>query len=68
CNRDGVASLLFTVRSRKVSTHKGEVSFPGGHLEHGEDAIEAALRETREEIGDSLGRIDVLGTCQTLPA
>ncbi|CAN0073430.1 unnamed protein product [Ectocarpus sp. 8 AP-2014] len=68
CNRDGVASLLFTVRSGKVSTHKGQVSFPGGHLEPGEDAVEAALRETREEIGDSLGRIDVLGTCQTLPA
>ncbi|CAN0115345.1 unnamed protein product [Ectocarpus sp. 6 AP-2014] len=68
CNRDGMASLLFTVRSGKVSTHKGQVSFPGGHLEPGEDAVEAALRETREEIGDSLGRIDVLGTCQTLPA
>ncbi|CAN0093652.1 unnamed protein product [Ectocarpus sp. 12 AP-2014] len=68
CNRDGVASLLFTVRSSKVSTHKGQVSFPGGHLEPGEDAVEAALRETREEIGDSLGRIDVLGTCHTLPA
>ncbi|CAN0525287.1 unnamed protein product, partial [Ectocarpus sp. 8 AP-2014] len=61
CNRDGVASLLFTVRSGKVSTHKGQVSFPGGHSEPGEDAVEAALRETREEIGDSLGRIDVLG-------
>lgn len=45
-----------------------QVSFPGGHLEPGEDAIGAALRETREEIGDSLGEIEVLGTCQTLPA
>ncbi|CAM9872091.1 unnamed protein product [Scytosiphon promiscuus] len=68
CNRDGIASLLYTVRSSKVSTHKGQVSFPGGHLEPGEDAIEAALRETREEIGDTLGDIEVLGTCQTLPA
>ncbi|CAM9491416.1 unnamed protein product [Pylaiella littoralis] len=68
CNRDGIASLLFTVRSSKVSTHKGQVSFPGGHLEASEDAIEAALRETREEIGDNLGGIEVLGTCQTLPA
>lgn len=37
-------------------------------MEPGEGAVDAALRETREEIGDSLGRIDVLGTCQTLPA
>ena len=44
------------------------MSFPGGHLEPGEDAVGAALRETREEIGDSLGEIEVLGTCQTLPA
>ena len=25
CNHDGIASLLFTVRSSKVSTHKGQV-------------------------------------------
>ncbi len=37
-------------------------------MEAGEDAVRAALRETREEIGGSLGEIEVLGTCQTLPA
>lgn len=48
--------------------YNAQVSFPGGHIEAGEGAIEAALRETREEIGDSLGHVEVLGTCQTAPA
>ncbi|CAM9111379.1 unnamed protein product [Ascophyllum nodosum] len=68
CNCHGVASMLFTVRTSKVSTHKGQVSFPGGHIDAGEDAVAAALRETQEEIGDKLGEIEVLGLCQTLPA
>ena len=29
CLRHGVRSVLFTVRSNKVGTHKGQVSFPG---------------------------------------
>ena len=45
-----------------------QVSFPGGHIDAGEDAVAAALRETQEEIGDKLGEIEVLGLCQTLPA
>lgn len=45
-----------------------QVSFPGGHIEAGEDSVEAALRETREEIGDSLGSVEVLGLGQTLTA
>jgi len=50
CNVNGRASILFTVRTDKVSTHKGQVSFPGGHLEPGETAAAAALRETGEEL------------------
>eukprot|EP01066_Platyproteum_vivax_P014630 Platyproteum_vivax@DN6546_c0_g1_i1.p1 len=33
CNQNGVCSVMFTVRTNKVSTHKNEVCFPGGHLE-----------------------------------
>ncbi|CAN0086424.1 unnamed protein product [Phaeothamnion confervicola] len=67
CNREGIASVLFTVRTQKVSTHKGQAS-SRGHINAGEDAVAAALRETREEIGDSVGPIDVLGTCGRVPA
>jgi hypothetical protein len=50
CNRHGVPSVLFTVRTKTVSTHKGHVSFPGGHQEAGESAEAAAVRELREEL------------------
>jgi 8-oxo-dGTP pyrophosphatase MutT (NUDIX family) len=43
-------ALLFEVRSQKVR-QPGEVCFPGGRVEPGETAIEAAVRETCEELG-----------------
>jgi hypothetical protein len=54
CNRNGHASLLYTLRSQLVSTHKGQVSFPGGMVDIGENVIQAAVRETAEEIGVSM--------------
>lgn len=68
CNRHGVASVLLTIRSNQVGTHKGQVSFPGGHIEPGETAIEAAVRETLEELGSSIGMLQCLGVGQQIPA
>lgn len=68
CNRNDQASLLYTVRSQTVGTHKGHVSFPGGHINVGESAFDAASRETREELGESTGAIRILGPMRQVPA
>lgn len=60
--------LLFTVRSAELSRHAGQISFPGGGLEAGEDAVDAALRETWEEVGVRLDRSSVLGVLDDLPS
>ncbi len=41
--------------------HSGQISLPGGSFEPGEGAVEAALREAREELGLDPCRIEVLG-------
>lgn len=44
-------SVLLTERAGHLSTHAGQVAFPGGRIEPGENAEQAALRESLEEIG-----------------
>ena len=68
CNRHNVASIIFTQRSTKVGTHKGQVSFPGGHIDLNETPIQAAIRETYEELGFDIGQLTVLGEAQRIPA
>ena len=41
--------------------HSGQVSFPGGKAEAGEEAVEVALREGNEEIGIDTSQIKVIG-------
>ena len=47
-NFQGQAAFLLTVRSSRVGTHGGQVSFPGGHVEEGEAPEQAAVRELME--------------------
>ena len=57
----GEARLILTRRSTAMRTHRGEVSFPGGRIEAGEDATAAALREAREEIALDPALVTVVG-------
>ncbi len=55
-------SIIFTERSKRLPSHAGEVSFPGGKKEDEDrDLIETALRETYEEIGIESNSIRILG-------
>jgi 8-oxo-dGTP pyrophosphatase MutT (NUDIX family) len=53
--------VLLTVRREHMRTHAGQVSFPGGRLDPGEDAVAAALREAEEEIGLPRGEVALWG-------
>ena len=53
--------VLLTVRREHLRTHAGQVAFPGGRIDDGEDAVAAALREANEEIGLDPGRVAVIG-------
>ncbi|MCX6140565.1 MAG: CoA pyrophosphatase [Candidatus Kapabacteria bacterium] len=53
--------IVFTVRSENLRSHKGQISFPGGRLDDGEDAETGALRELHEEIGVHPSNVVILG-------
>lgn len=58
---EGMTGLVFMKRNTYEGHHSGQVSFPGGAWEHGDESLVAtAIRETREEIGVE-GSIEVLG-------
>lgn len=60
----GEASFLLTKRAARLNRHAGQYALPGGRLDDGESAGDAARREAREEIGLALdpgafvGRLD----------
>jgi 8-oxo-dGTP pyrophosphatase MutT (NUDIX family) len=57
----GETRVILTRRSTAMRTHRGEVSFPGGRIDAGEDATAAARREAREEIALDPALVTVVG-------
>lgn len=57
----GGAAFLLCRRPLHLNRHAGQYALPGGRLEQGESVVEAALRETHEEVGIDLPREAVLG-------
>ena len=60
-------ALVFTRRAADLSRHAGEISFPGGLQEPGEELVETALRECREEIDLDPAAVEVVGALPAVP-
>ena len=61
--RGGRAEVVLTKRSSKLKHHPGQIAFPGGKVDEGDDGpVAAALREAEEEVGLARGTVEVLGT------
>lgn len=55
-------TILLTERTPHLSTHAGQIAFPGGKAdEEDADAAATALREAQEEVGLDPAFVDVLG-------
>ena len=54
--------VILTVRREHMRTHAGQIAFPGGRLDRGEDSIAAALREAQEELLLNPTSVEIVGT------
>lgn len=63
----GALRALFTRRPATLRHHAGQVSFPGGRLEPGEEPWTGALRETEEELGIPPRVVGRIGTLSEIP-
>jgi 8-oxo-dGTP pyrophosphatase MutT (NUDIX family) len=55
------ATVLLTRRADTLASHSGQIAFPGGRLDPGETAVQAALREAHEEVALDPACVQVLG-------
>lgn len=64
--KDKQIYVLYEVRSEQLIHQPGEVCFPGGGMEQGENEEECAIRETCEELGIKSDAIRIIGQLDTL--
>jgi len=65
---EGELHAVFTKRREDLRRHAGEISFPGGRADEGEDDLRrTALREAEEEIGLPSDQVELLGALQPTP-
>ena len=57
----GKVRLIMTKRPDDMRTHPGDVVFPGGRIDPGETAVEAAVREAEEEVALPRSAVTVVG-------
>ena len=60
--------ILYTVRTDTMSSHKGQISFPGGKQDEGESINDCALRETFEEVGIKRNDVTIIGSMPLYPS
>ncbi|GAB1373074.1 CoA pyrophosphatase [Candidatus Kapaibacterium sp.] len=60
CEVDNMIHVVLTLRSETLNKHGGQISFPGGRIEVDESPVDAALRETNEEIGIDVNDIEII--------
>lgn len=61
-SRQGGLTLLLTRRSDLLVQHRGQIAFPGGRIDPGDlSPVDAALRETHEEVGIARDQVEILG-------
>jgi 8-oxo-dGTP pyrophosphatase MutT (NUDIX family) len=58
---DDAPHVLLTRRSSALTSHAGQVSFPGGRMDPGETASQAALREAHEEVALDPAAVTIVG-------
>jgi 8-oxo-dGTP pyrophosphatase MutT (NUDIX family) len=63
----GGAAFLLCRRTSRLRSHPAQWALPGGRLDPGEDAVDAALRELDEEVGVTLPHSSVLGLLDDYP-